>query len=910
MRKTIQLLLLLLVLPLWAQAQIVTTTPDFPTEDAALDILFDASLGTGGLKGYTGTDVYAHAGVITDKSTSDGDWKYAPAWLTNTPKYQLTKVSGDIWKLSITPNIREYFGVPEGETIKKIALVFRNGTGSKEGKDTGGKDVFVEVYQQGLNVSFLNPTKDQAIASGTTVEVKIGSSTASDLSLLVNGTSVANLSSTTTLTHSYTFSSALDYTLVAKATSNGKSVYDTLYVCVPEPVKTEARPSGLLDGITYPNTTSATLILHAPGKANVFVIGDFNDWIQLNKYQMKKDGDYWWITLTDLTPGKLYGFQYLVDGTMKVSDPYTELILDPWNDKYINQTYNIYPNLPAYPDTKTDGLVSTLQTQKASYNWEVTNFTMPSQENMVIYELLLRDFTTEQSLEAAIQKLSYLQTLGITAIELMPIQEFDGNNSWGYNPNHYFAPDKAYGSPEMYKRFIDECHKRGIAVLLDMVFNQSSGLCPFAALYWDSVNNRPAANNPWMNPVAPHPYAVLDDFNHDSQYTRNYFKRVLQYWINEYKIDGYRMDLTKGFTQKQSTESTASKYDQSRIDILTDYYNAAKSTKSDVMFILEHFCDYDEELVLANKGMYLWRNINNAYSQAAMGYQADSDFSGMNSTPRKWVGFAESHDEERNFYKAKTYGAGDLKTNEAARLARIPLNIAFTTLIPGPKMIWQFGELGYDYSINSFGGRTDPKPSPFTENWLDIPARRAGYDNSALILHLRKAYPNAFNSGTVELNVGQSDWTQGRRIAIKHSDINIITVGNFQPAATITSAPNFTKTGTWYELLTGEELNVTSTSMTLSIAPGEVRIYTDRKPVVGIEDNVVDGSLNIKVEDNKLSVLTSEYVKNISVYNLQGVLVAKASNTSEINIGNIIRGYYIVKVDYDGASVSQKFVKK
>jgi len=112
-------------------------------------------------------------------------------------------------------------------------------------------------------------------------------------------------------------------------------------------------------------------------------------------------------------------------------------------------------------------------------------------------------FTVERSLEAAITKLDYLKTLGITAIELMPIQEFDGNNSWGYNPNLYFAPDKAYGTPDMYKKFIDECHKRGMAVLLDVVFNQSNGLHPFALLFWDSANNRPAANNPWMNPVAP-----------------------------------------------------------------------------------------------------------------------------------------------------------------------------------------------------------------------------------------------------------------------------------------------------------------------------------------------------------------------------------------------------------------------
>ncbi len=213
------------------------------------------------------------------------------------------------------------------------------------------------------------------------------------------------------------------------------------------------------------------------------MFGEFNDWSQLNAYQLKKDGEYWWITLTGLTPGKIYAYQYLVDGTIRSSDPYTELVLDPWNDKWINEYRTIYPNLKPYPEGKTEGLVATFQTAKPDYNWEITNFSMPAKENLVIYEMLLRDFTTEKSLQAAIGKLDYLKNLGITAVELMPIHEFDGNNSWGYNPNHYFAPDKAYGTPEMYKKFIDECHKRGMAVILDMVFNQASGICPFGNFY-------------------------------------------------------------------------------------------------------------------------------------------------------------------------------------------------------------------------------------------------------------------------------------------------------------------------------------------------------------------------------------------------------------------------------------------
>ena len=920
MKKSI-LSLLIILLPLYSWAQLITTNPAFVTQDTGItEITVNAASADGnqGLKGYTG-DVYAHVGVITSASTSTADWKYVVTpWpsttnlaLANTAKNKLTSLGNDKWKLTITPDIRSYFGVPAGETILKIALVFRNADGTLQQKTATGGDILVDLVSSGLNVAFINPSTNQSVTPGTVTNLQIGSSTASNLNLLVNGTSIATATASTTLNFSYTFSSTIDYTLIAQATNGTSTIADTIYVCVPSPVTTLARPTGVKDGINYIDNTTATLVMYAPGKSNVFLLGEFNNWIQKNSYQLNKDGNYWWYTLTGLTPGKIYGFQYLVDGNLKVSDPYTEMVLDPWNDKYINSNTTIYPNLKPYPVGKTDGLVATLETAKPAYTWEVPSFAMPPAKNMVIYELLLRDFTTEKSLNAAITKLDYLTTLGITAIELMPVTEFDGNLSWGYNPNHYFASDKAYGTPDTYKKFIDECHKRGIAVILDMVFNQASGSCPFAMLYWDAVNNRPAANNPWMNPVAPHPYSVFNDFNHTFTGTKEYFKRVLQYWITEYKVDGYRMDLTKGFTQTVSSESTASNYDQSRIDNLSTYYDAAKAVKSDVMFILEHFCNNDEETALANKGMYLWRNLNNSYSQAAMGYASSSDFSGMVTTPRNWVGFAESHDEERNFFKAMTYGAGNLITDSIARVKRVPLVIAFNTLLPGPKMIWEFGEMGYDYSINSNGGRTNEKPSAW--GWLNLTHRKEAYRNSAKIINLRKLYPTAFSEGSFENNISASDWTLGRRIALTHSDLDMVVLGNFDAVTPITVSPNFQKTGNWFNLLTGEELNITNKAMTFNMQPGDVLIFTDRKIDLPIElkDSTVQTVTKVfpNMTKGMIYITTPGTVTNLNIYNLQGKLVKTLNYSNSINIASLSTGLYIMEVNtLQGKSV-HKIIK-
>jgi glycosidase len=921
--KKVLLTMLVLSFGFFLQAQISATSPTFITESYTgdVEITFDATLGSAGLKDFTG-DVYAHVGVITDKSATNSDWKYVVTpWpnttnlaLANTAKNKLTALGNNKYKLVLTGGVRAYFGVAAADKVLKIAIVFRSADGKKEGKTAAGGDVLVDVYEAGLNIGFQRPEGNTTLAAGTAYNISVTTSLAvTTLNLYVNGTIVKTANGATTLTHTYTFATANDYILIAEGILGGQTMRDTAYVCVPQDVTSQTRPSGTQVGINYIDANTVTLVLHAPGKGNVFVLGEFNDWIQLNAFQMKKDGDYFWTTLNNLTSGHVYGFQYLVDGSIRISDPYTEMVLDPSDDKWINEKHDIYPNLLAYPDGKTEGLVATFQTAKPAYNWEVPNFTMPNRDNMVIYELLLRDFTVEKSLDAAIEKLDYLKDLGVTAIELMPVQEFDGNNSWGYNPNHFFAADKAYGSEQTYKRFVDECHKRGIAVILDVVFNHATGQFPYAKMWWNAATNKTASNNPYFNVDAPHPYSVFHDFNHEYQPTRDYFKRVLQFWINEYKIDGYRLDLTKGFTQNSSSESTASNYDESRINILTDYYNAAKTAKADVMFILEHFCSSSEETELANRGMYLWRNLNNAYSQTAMGYQSDSDFSGMNSLPRRWVGFAESHDEERNFFKAKTYGVGNVKADSVYRISRVPLNIAFATLVPGPKMIWQFGELGYDYSIDAFGGRTSEKPAAWS--YLDLVHRKAAYDMSSRVITLRKMYPTAFTLGNFTLNIGSSDWSNGRRIALAHTDLNMVVLGNFQADASITANPNFSKTGTWYNALTGAELNVTNTSMTINMQPGELLVYTDRK--INFPNSIDSATENSKngifpaVTEGKIYIKSNDIIKQVAVYNLNGSLIlTKELSDQSVDLSTLESGLYLIKLYSASSETVHKLIRK
>src|SRR5688500_12323740 len=211
------------------------------------------------------------------------------------------------------------------------------------------------------------------------------------------------------------------------------------------------------------------------------------------------------------------------------------------------------------------------------------------------------------------------------SIKIMTVNEFEGNISWGYNPSFHMAVDKYYGTREQLKKVVDAAHARGIAVILDVVFNHTFSQGPLAQMYWDPVNSRPSPESPYLNVIPKHPYNVGYDFNHESIATKNWVKRILTYWIEEFRFDGFRFDLSKGLTQFNSGNdgTLMSRYDAGRIAILKDYADHIWELDSNSIVIMEHFADNDEEIELSNYGMMLWGNMNHQYTQAAKGFQSD-----------------------------------------------------------------------------------------------------------------------------------------------------------------------------------------------------------------------------------------------------------------------------------------------
>ena len=410
----------------------------------------------------------------------------------------------------------------------------------------------------------------------------------------------------------------------------------------------------------------------------------------------------------------------------------------------------------------------------------------------------------------------------------MPIMEFSGNLSWGYNPIYHAAVDKYYGTANKLKEFIDECHQNGMAVILDMVLNQADNLSPLAMLWWDEANNRPAANNPYLNQTATHPYSVFNDFNHESTATKYFVDRVNEYWLTKFKFDGFRFDLSKGFTQFNSGGNVGlwGQYDQSRINILKRMANKIWDIDDSAYVILEHFADNSEEIVLSNNQMMLWGNHNYDYNEATMGYP--SNFSGISYKNRSWtfpylIGYMESHDEERLMYKNLTYGnssSGYNIKNLNVALNRMKLAGAFFFTIPGPKLMWQFGELGYEVSID-YNGRTGEKPVRW--NYLSDDRRTNLYKVYQALIKLKTNY-DVFSTSNFTMEVSG----YMKKINLYHSSMDVFIVGNFG-VTQLSTNQNFSRTGWWYDYFSGDSINVSNLTESITLPPGEFRIYTTTK---------------------------------------------------------------------------------
>ncbi|QJR80344.1 1,4-alpha-glucan branching protein [Alteromonas pelagimontana] len=259
----------------------------------------------------------------------------------------------------------------------------------------------------------------------------------------------------------------------------------------------------------------------APNAKAVSVVGTMNDWNPEAHPMQAIDGGIWWCDIDGCENGAEYKFQ------IQTADDEPLLKNDPRARKLTNSIGNSV----VYDD---------------DFEWEVTDFELPPVHERVIYEIHIGTFNKPEdgngTFASAIEKLPELQALGVNVVELMPINEFAGDISWGYNPAHPYAVEEAYGGPDGLKRFVDAAHKAGIGVVLDVVYNHfgPSDMDIWQFDGWSENDkggiyfyNDHRSATPWGD--------SRPDYGRPE--VRSYIYDNALMWLSEFKADGLRMDM-------------------------------------------------------------------------------------------------------------------------------------------------------------------------------------------------------------------------------------------------------------------------------------------------------------------------------------------------------------------------------
>lgn len=816
---------------------LVSLSSDFLYWNEETTLTFDLTKGNKELADHAG-ELYLHTGLLLTSSASEKEWKeVATEWDENLESYKLTAQADGTYSINIHPAV--LFKRSQASDVTHIAFLVRSADGSKVLRNIDGSDMYWPVAsKQKPDVRFKTPAtqptfvlqaEKQSFAIGEELPIRVKASQSGTLTLSVNGEQVAT-GQGDELLHTLALHESGQQRIQASIEANGQQTIRELRVFVDGNVETAELPAGVnRNGITIDrDKQEVSFALTAPEKSSAFLLGDFNNFEATQAYAMKRtpDGNTWWVTIKDLDFQKNYAYQFLIDGQWKVADPYARLVLDPDHDGEINPT----TNLPAYPVGKTEGIASVLSLNGTDYTWKTTTFNRPDIYDLVIYELHVRDFLDQRNYTTLRDSISYLKRLGVNAVELMPVQEYEGNSSWGYNPSFHFALDKYYGTANELKAFIDECHQEGIAVIVDMVLNHAYGQSPMVRLYEQQSGS--LSSNPWFNLIPTHPFNVGYDFNHESPLTQQFTKDVIAFWMEEFKLDGFRFDLSKGFTQKNSGTSESavqqwSAYDASRIAIWKNYNGFIRERDQDFYVILEHFAEDSEERELAGEGMFLWNNLNYAFNEATMGYVDNTNLARLFADAHgfekpQFVSYMESHDEERLMYKNLMYGntSGNYSTKElTTALERMKQAAAFLFCAPGPKMIWQFGELGYDVSIDE-NGRTGEKPLKW--DYLQDNNRQALFNHYAQLIRWKRHNP-IFKNGTVNHHVDGSV----KYYVVREAGQEVFIVGNFDVKPHDFAIPvNLQRS--WFDNVDEVTRHWSNTS-SISLAPGQYYILSINK---------------------------------------------------------------------------------
>ncbi|MDZ8189924.1 MAG: alpha-amylase family glycosyl hydrolase [Nostoc sp. ChiSLP02] len=545
--------------------------------------------------------------------------------------------------------------------------------------------------------------------------------------------------------------------------------------------------------------------LFAPRNQGAALIGSFSDWQEI---PMQKGEDGYFRTQIELTDG-VYQYKF------RVQTKSPNFAADEWIDV-------IDPKATDVNETEKHGIVRIKDGQRIvdTYVWQNDKIPLPENQELIIYEMHVSDFTGDETdpekrgkYLGIIDKLDYLSKLGINAIELMPVNEYPGNYNWGYKVRHFFATESSYGSTEDLKRLIDECHGRGIRVLMDGIYNHTDEECPLMLIdrnywYYEYMHYPEDPDNYWG-----------PEFNYDNYDEKlnvkpawKYIGDVVQYWIQEYHIDGIRYDAVKqlgnfeflSWLAQQTKKHAAPKQFYNIAEHIPDTKTVVKPDgpldgcwhESFHYFVVPSICGKSFEL----------EQIKQILDPRKQGY----------ATATNVINYLATHDREhslRELGNAGIFGA------EAFKRAKLAATLLITAM--GIPMLWMGEEFG-EYHQKS---KTVTQPQKITWSLLESDENQKLFEYYQKLIALRKQNL-ALQSNEIEFFYENAN---DKVLAYRRwdkDDSHVVVVVNFSSLnLTKYEIPNFPNAEYWRDWFDNSEVKVENNSLAIDLPSYAAKIF-------------------------------------------------------------------------------------
>jgi 1,4-alpha-glucan branching enzyme len=427
-----------------------------------------------------------------------------------------------------------------------------------------------------------------------------------------------------------------------------------------------------------PHAHGVAFRVWAPHADQVSVIGSFNDWQAESDACVHEENGYWYADLSHAKPGDEYKF-HIINGEQQLQriDPYAKIVTNSVGS-------GVIPALDLFEPPEKP-------------------FQMPAWNDLVIYELHIGTFNTEEgkvgTFDSAIERLPHLKALGINAVELMPIAEFAGDYSWGYNPAHPYAIESAYGGADGFKRFLTAAHEAGIAVIVDVVYNHFG---PSDISLWQfdgwSENDKGGIYfyNDWRSTT---PWGdTRPDYGRGE--VRQYIFDNAMMWLGDYHADGLRYDMTlyirsveadaqdliaEGFSLLQWINSEVQIRHPGKITIAEDLQNSAELTLAKEHGGANFSSQWDAGFVHPIREVLIEGDDANRSMHAVR----DALLNQYNNDAFQRVVYTESHDEVANGKQRLVSEIDPSERPNRYAIKRSTLGAALALTAPGIPMLLQ-----------------------------------------------------------------------------------------------------------------------------------------------------------------------------------------------------------------------------